>query len=373
MKILLICSKSSAVVGFRKKLIERLQEYGHDIFAIAFDDEHKDIIKEKNIEFYHIADANRSLNPFKILSLSNRYSKIIKQIKPDLVFTFMLKPNIYGVQGAKKAGITNVYSMVEGAGDVFINDGLKWKIIRKFVCYGYKKAFKTSKKVFFLNNDDKAEFIARGLVGEEKCEIVHGIGVDLERFAHKPVKNYTTFLMIARLLKTKGVIEYCEAARAVKKIHPEAIFNLVGPEGTLKQADIQEYIDDGSINYLGPTKDVRPRIEESSIHVLPSYREGLGLVNAEAGAVGRAIITGNTNGTRDTVEDGYNGFLVPIKNSQAIAEKMIYFLENPSEIDRMGKNARAFAEANFDHNRINKKICEIIGAEQISVPEPTGV
>lgn len=372
MKILLICSKSNVIVNFRKKLIEKFQEYGHDVCAIAFDNEHEDIIKKRNIEFYHFEDANRSLNPFKILTLSNRYAKLIKQINPDLVFTFMLKPNIYGVKGAKKAGITNVYSMVEGAGDVFINNGLKWKIIRKFVCHGYKKSFKHSKKVFFLNNDDKNEFVQRKLVQENQCEIVHGIGVDLERFAYKPLRNTNTFLMIARLLKTKGVIEYCEAARIVKQKYPNATFNLLGPEGTLKQADIQDYIDEESINYLGATSDVRLYIEECSVHVLPSYREGLGLVNAEAGAIGRPSITGDTNGTRDTVKDGYNGFLVPIKDSQSIAEKMIYFLENPEKIDEMGKNARAFAENNFDQKIINEKICEVIGVQWI-IKETVGV
>ena len=372
MRILLICSKSGVVVNFRRKLIEKLQENGHQVCAIAFDNQHEQTIKERNIEFRYFEDANRSLNPFKVLTLSKRYSKVIKELKPDVVFTFMLKPNIYGVQGARKAGVENIYSMVEGAGDVFINNGFKWKLIRKLVCRGYKKAFKIAKKVFFLNNDDKADFIERGLVSADKCEIVHGIGIDLERFTYKPLKNYNTFLMIARLLKTKGVIEYCEAARIVKKTHPEAVFNLVGPESTLKRADIQEYIDDGSVNYLGATTDVRPYIEECSVHVLPSYREGLGLVNAEAGAVGRAIITGDTNGTRDTVVEEYNGFLVPIKNSKALAEKMIYFLENPSDVEKMGKNARLFAEEKFDHRVINEKICNIIGAGQ-EAPETVGV
>lgn len=360
MKILLVCSKSSVIIGFRKKLIEKMQEEGHQVCAIAFDNQHEQTIRERNIEFRYFNDANRSINPFKLLALSKKYAKIMKELNPEVVFTFMLKPNIYGVKGAKKAGISNIYSMVEGAGDPFINDGLKWKIIRKFVCHGYKKSFKISKRVFFLNNDDKTDFIKRKLVREDKCEVIHGIGVDLEKFAPKPLKNHNTFLMIARLLKTKGVIEYCEAARRVKQKYPDAIFNLLGPEGTLTKADIQQYIDDGSINYLGATTDVRPYIEDCSVHVLPSYREGLGLVNAEAGAMGRPIITGDTNGTRDTVVDGYNGFLVPIKNSEALAEKMIYFLEHPEMLEIMGKNARKYAEENFDQNKINEKICSIV-------------
>ncbi len=363
MKILLLCSKSSVIINFRKKLIEKLQENGHQVCALAFDNEHEETIKERNIEFHCIKDANRSLNPFKVLSLKNRYAKVIKEINPDLVFTFMLKPNIYGVQGAKKAGITNIYSMVEGAGDVFIYNSLKWKLIRKFVCHGYKKAFKHSKKVFFLNTDDKADFVKRGLVKDEQCELIHGIGIDLERFTYEPIENKQTFLMIARLLPTKGVYEYCQAAKLVKEKHPEAIFNLLGPEGTIKAEDLKEYTESGIINYLGATTDVRPFIKDCSVHVLPSYREGLGLVNAEAGAIGRPSITGDTNGTRDTVRDGYNGFLVPIKDSQALADKMIYFLENPEQIEIMGSNARRYSEEMFDQIVINEKICKIIGAE----------
>lgn len=362
MKIMIICTNSKSILWYRVPLIKKWQSLGHEVLVVAFDDECKQKIQEMGVAFCSIEDANRSINPFKILTLPKRYSRFIKEMNPDIVFTFMLKPNIYGVQGAKKAGISNIYSMVEGAGDVFINNGLKWNIIRKFVCYGYKKSFKISKKVFFLNNDDKSDFIKRKLVCEDKCEVIHGIGIDLEKFSPKPIKNHNTFLMIARLVKNKGVIEYCEAARIVKQKYPDAVFNLLGPEGTLTRADIKEYIDDGSISYFGETTDVRPYIEDCSVHVLPSYREGLGLVNAEAGAMGRPIITGDTNGTRDTVIDGYNGFLVPIKNSEALAEKMIYFLENPQKIETMGLNARKYAEENFDQSKINEKICEIIGA-----------
>ncbi|MBQ3589979.1 MAG: glycosyltransferase family 4 protein [Clostridia bacterium] len=361
MKILLVCSKSSVVVNFRKRLIEKLQALGHNVCALAFDNEHEETIKERNIEFHYFNDANRSLNPFKVLSLKNRYAKAIKEINPDLVFTFMLKPNIYGVQGAKKAGFTNIYSMVEGAGDVFIYNSLKWKLIRKYVCHGYKKAFKNSKKVFFLNSDDKKDFVKRGLVKDEQCELIHGIGIDIEHFEYQPVENKQTFLMIARLLHTKGVFEYCESAKIVKEKYPNATFNIVGPEGTIKAEDLKSYTETGIINYLGATTDVRPFIKDCGIYVLPSYREGFSVSIMEAQAVGRAVITGDTNGTRDAVDDGYNGFLVQIKNSEALAEKMIYFLENQDMVTKMGNNARKRAEESFDHRVINEKICKIIG------------
>ena len=362
MKILLLCGKSTTVVWFRRTLIKELQARGCSVSVVALDDERREDIEEYGVDFYALNDSNRSTNPLKILTLASRYATLVRQISPDVVCTFMLKPNIFGTLGAKKAGVKNIYSMVEGAGDVFIYNTLKWKLIRKFVCVMYKQAFKYSKKVFFLNNDDKDEFIDRGLVCAEQCEIIPGIGVDLDRFSYTPVKNYRTFIMIARMLKTKGVMEFCEAARKVKVSYPDAIFNLIGPEGTVTQADIQEYIDDGSVNYLGQKKDVRPYIEEASVNILPSYREGLGLVNAEAGAVGRPSITCNTIGTKETVKDGYNGFLVKVADSDEIAEKAIYFIENPDKVELMGKNSRQLVEDVFDYNVINAKICKIINA-----------
>ncbi len=364
MRILLICPKSSVFINFRKKLIHKLQELGHTVCGLAFDNEREGEVRDLNVEFYHFNDANRSLNPFKILTLKKRYAKVIKEINPDLVFTFMLKPNIYGVQGAKMAGVDNIYSMVEGAGDTFNNKGLKWSIIRRYVCHGYKKAFKHSKRVFFLNKDDRAEFVSRGLVKEDQCEQIHGIGIDLNRFEKKPINNTTTFLMVARLIEPKGVYEYCEAAKMVKEKYPSTTFNLLGSQRTIKAEHLKEYTDSGIINYLGVTKDVRPYFEECSVHVLPTYyREGLVTVNMEASAVGRAIITCDNTGTRETVKDGYSGFIVPIKDAGAIAEKMIYFLENPEKIYEMGENARKYAEENFDNRAINEKICKIIGAD----------
>ena len=359
-KILLICVSSQSVINFRKKLISSLQQENFDVTVVAFDNKYETSITELGVKFYCVEDNNRSTNPLKILSLKKKYKNIIEEVQPDYVVTFMLKPNIFGVLAAHDKGITNVFSMVEGAGDVFINDSLKWKAIRFVVCRMYKNAFKHSKTVFFLNNDDKEEFEKRGLVKSEQCTIVHGVGVDLDRFAYKPLKNYKNFLMIARMLKTKGVFEYCECARMVKKKYPDAVFDYLGAEGTVTLADIQEYIDDGSINYLGTTADVRPYIAECTAHILPSYREGLGLVNVEAGAVGRASITGNTIGTKDTVIDGYNGFLIPIQNAEAIAEKVIWMIENPEQAEQMGKNSRKLVEERFDQNVINLKIMNVL-------------
>ena len=360
-KILMICNTSQNIYTFRLPLIKKLQQEGYEVSTITFDNDYEEVLRNEGIKLCYIKDKNRSLNPLKILSLKKRYCKIIKDIQPDVVFTFQLKPNAFGVPAAKKAGVEKIYSMVEGAGDAFINKGLKWKLIKTVVKFLYKRAFKHSQRVFFLNNDDKVEFEQLKLVNPEQSVVVHGIGVDLDKFAFNKVnKKSNKFIMIARLLKTKGVFEYCKCAEIVKKSHPEAEFMYLGGEGSVKVEDIQQYIDNGSINYLGTTKDVRPFIEESLMLMLPSYREGIPMTIMEAEAIGRGIIASNRVGCKDTVEEGLNGFLVDQQDVETMANRCIQVLEDKNIAEKLGENARKFAETNFDQKIINQQIYEII-------------
>ena len=360
MKYLLVMTDSNNVINFRKKLIELLKHEGHSVVVVAHDEKRKDDIEALGVSFYCAEQNNRGLNPLSMLSYEKKLKSIMKKENPDVVFTFQLKPNTFGVMAAKKAGVKKIYSMVEGAGDVFVHDSLKWKIIRFVVCSLYRRAFRWCAKVFFLNNDDKSEFIERKLVTEDKCETVYGIGCDLEHFSYSPLKENGSFLMIARMLRAKGTIEYCKCARIVKQKHPQVAFNYLGAEGDIKVSDIQEYIDDGSINYLGTTKDVRPYIENCSLLLLPSHREGMPMSIMEAESMGRPIITSNSVGCKDTVVNGYNGFLIEKYDYEKMAELCIFALENFKEIQQMGVNARRFAEENFDSDKINGKIYGII-------------
>ncbi len=359
-KIVLICVTSQNVMTFRAGLIAALKHRGYEVSVVAFDEEYKTEIEGLGVNFYCVPDSNRSMNPFKLFSLQSKYEKLLKEIQPSTVFTFMLKPNAFGVQAAQKVGVANIYSMVEGAGDAFVQDSLKWKIVRAAVCQLYRQAFRYAKRVFFLNEDDKAEFLSRELLKAAQCELINGVGVDLDKFEYRPMRNQRNFLMVARMLQTKGVYEYCEAARLVKQKYPDAVFKYVGKEGDVTAEDLREYIDGGIIEYVGETKDVRPYYQECTANVLPSYREGFGLVNAEAAAVGRPSITCDTIGTKETVRDGYNGFLVELKNPEVLAEKIIYLIENPDEAKRMGEAARKFAEECFAQEKINEKILTVL-------------
>lgn len=361
MRILLLCVDSSTVKNFRLPLIRKLIADGYEVFVSAFDDIYVDEIKKTGCNLIVTEAKRRSINPFSMFDLINKYKKLIKEILPDKIFTFMAKPNTFGVKAARKAGVKKIFSMVEGAGDVFINNGIKWKAIRYVVCKMYRSSFKKCEKIFFLNNDDKDEFIARKLVKENQCIVIPGIGVDVEYFAYRPIKNYRTFLMVARMLKTKGVIEYCKAARIVKQKYPDATFNYLGAEGTIKITDIQEYIEDGSINYLGTTEDVRPYYEDCTALVLPTYREGFPVSVMEAMACGRAVIGSDTNGCRDAICNENTGFLVPVGDEKEIAEKIIWCIENPQKVKEFGTSSRKLAEERFNQKIINEKILEIIG------------
>ena len=359
-RVLLICVSSQNVMTFRVGLIRALQAEGCTVAVVAFDEDYRAEIEGLGVTFHCVFDSNRSLNPFKMIELQKKYRNIIQEFQPHTVFTFMLKPNTFGVFAARQAGVENIYCMVEGAGDAFIQDSFKWKIIRFVVCLLYKDAFRSAKKVFFLNDDDKAEFLSRELVKPVQCELVHGVGVDVEKFAFKPMTADRNFLMVARMHESKGIMEYCQAARLVKQKYPDAKFRYIGAEGSVTVQDIQPYIDDGSVEYLGTTKDVRPFYEDCTANVLPSWREGFGLVNAEAAAVGRPSVTCDTIGTKDTVADKFNGLLTEVKNPEMLAEKIIYLIEHHDETVRMGENARKMAEELFNHVKINEKIITVL-------------
>lgn len=355
-KILLIMTTSENVINFRIGLIKALLKSGFSVHVVANDNDREKEIVGLGIVFHCAHNSNRSINPLKAIAYKRRLKKVIKKIGPDVVFTFQAKPNTFGVLVSHACGVKKIFSMVEGLGDVFIRNSATWKIIRGITCRLYKKSFRFSKKVFFLNEDDKNEFVKRRLVKENQCVIIHGIGVNLGHFSCKPIKNDKSFLMIARMLKTKGIYEYCECARRVRQKYPDAQFNYLGAEGDVKLADIESYIKDGSINYLGTTKDVRPYIEDSLLVLLPSYREGLPMSIMEAESMGRGVITSNNVGCRDTVIDGLNGFLIEGNDVDAMACKCMYALEHRDEMVLMGQNARLFAEKNFDSALINQKI-----------------
>ena len=228
-------------------------------------------------------------------------------------------------------------------------------------------ALKGNTKVFFQNPDDMELFAELNLIrGTEQAVLINGSGVDIEHYREvRPVTEKIVFLLIARLIRDKGLYEYVEAARIIKQHYPEVVFRLVGPFDSnptaISEATVNQWQGEGVIEYAGETKDVRPYIAGSSVYVLPSYREGTPRTVLEAMSMGRPIITTDAPGCRETVIHGKNGYLVPVKNLDALVEALERFIANPELIPIMGKESRKIAEEKYDVRKVNATILNTMG------------
>ena len=361
-KILLICNGSNQVMSFRKELILFLKKNHFDVHVLASDDLRKDEITALDVNFYSISFNNRDTNPFLFLKTKRQMGSLIRQIKPDIVFTFQIKPNIIGASAAIKNGVASVFSMVEGLGDPFQPKTIKEKIILKIIVALYKKSFKKVKTVFFLNNNDRDDFINRHIVSNENSLIIHSIGIDTSKFipTYQPPKD-KNILMLARLIKSKGIIDYCEIAKTVKKTRDDITFYLYGEEAQLTKDDLKKYIDDNIIFYGGFSKQITELISNCSILLSTSfYKEGFPRTLLEGMALGKPAIVSNIVGNKDAIEDGINGFIIEKNDVDGFANKILSIIDDEDLLIKLGKNARKICVEKYDSEVINKQILETI-------------
>ena len=362
MKIAVLSSHTPSLFWFRMDMMLSFKVLGHEVVAIGNEptDKWADKFDSHGIK-YIAADISRNgTNPLKDFKTLKSLKAILKEENPDKLFTYQAKTVIYGGIAANMLGITEVYPLIAGIGSVFLSNDIKSKIIQFILKTEYRFAMRKSPKIFFQNNDDVKVFADNKIIKQDKTVILNGSGVNLEKFTEQPLPDGTTFLCISRLIKDKGVYEYLKAARIVKEKHPDARFLLVGPydsnPSALKPEELQPYVDDGIIEYFGEASDVRPYLEMCNVFVLPSYREGTPKTVLEAMATGRAIITTDATGCRETVTNGENGYLVPIKDIDALSGAMIDLIENPEKIPQMAQKGLQLVKEKFDVNIINKKI-----------------
>lgn len=366
MKILIVSAKNKTVFNFRGDLIKDMIERGNDVYVTGpnkdFIDDIMNLGVKRFIEIPSVKDNTSIKNDLNYLNL---LKKTMKEIQPDIVFSYNIKPVIYGSIAAKSAGVSNVFAMVTGLGRVYASNGMKTRIIRLITGFLYKKAFRACKKVIFQNKDDKSELIEKGYLKENKTAVVNGSGVNMDRFRKTDFPQKPVFLMVSRIIKEKGVFEYCEASRKLKKMHPEARCILLGgfdaSIGAIKRDDIQAYVDDGSIELPGEVKDPVAYYEKASVFVLPSYyREGLPRTILEAMACGRPVITTDWVGCREAIEDGVNGYLVPIRDSKELFERMNLLCDMRKALE-MGNEAYRICNRKYEVGIINNQMREILG------------
>lgn len=369
MKIIIIASFAPSIINFRKELILALREHAEIIVLAPWENEKTtNAIKALGVTYKPIFFSSHSANPFKDIDATYRLTKLLKTLSPDIVFSYTIKPIIWGAFAAKKAKVKKIYSMVTGLGYAFTDTNtLKHKVIQKIVIFLYKKAFHYNEAIFFQNPDDKAFFQTLKIISPNKKTIVlNGSGVNLTHYDFSvPVITPVRFLLIARLLKDKGIIEYASAAKEIKMKYPSTEFHMVGyidhNPAAISQQLLNEWIEEQRIIFHGRLEDVRPIIRLCNVYVLPSsYREGTPRSILEAMSIGRPIITTNTPGCRETVIDGYNGYLVPIKDVKALANAMEKFIHQPERIEEMGINSRKLAEEKYEVSAVNKVILDNI-------------
>ena len=374
MKIVLIGTVASCFLGFRADLIRAMREKQYKVYAFTSEYSDAELKKIESLGAIPVTYVlNRGgLNPLLDIVATYKLSKKIREIKPDLVFSYFSKPVIFGTIAAKLAKVPKVIGMLEGLGYTFTEqpEGLskKTQLIKKVQVLLYKIALPQLDKLIFLNPDDPVDLIEKYAIQVKDIEILGGIGLNLKDYPYQPVLNIQkpiNFLFIGRLLKEKGIHDFIAAAKLVKEKYPETQFTVLGaidPHnlGALTQSELDEFISLNIIHYPGHITNVKDWIANSHVFVLPSYREGVPRSTQEAMAIGRPVITTNVPGCRETVIDGVNGFLVPKWNAEVLAEKIIYFIEHPGQIRVMGDASYKIAQEKFDADEVNQRLLKIL-------------
>lgn len=364
MHILILASFAPSLVNFRGPLIRDIQRAGHKVTLGAPDISQslRTKLEALGADVYDTPLKRTGTSILKDLTYCSALRKFMANTRPDIVLTYTIKPNIWGAFAAARLGIPSV-AMVTGLGYAFTDGGttsLRQKLVRRIARILYRAATKLNKSVLFQNPDDLDDFIAAGcLKNPNKTAIINGSGIDMAHYTRVPLPDEPVFLMIARLLHNKGVCEYAEASLRILSEHPTVRCLLVGPfdEGpdSVPKADVDRWVA-GGMEYFGPTDDVRPHIAACRTYVLPSYREGTPRSVLEAMATGRPIITTDAPGCRETVKNGVNGYLVPIRNSEVLASRMRDMINDPVRTAEMGEQSFRLAEAKYDVWKVNKQI-----------------
>jgi glycosyltransferase involved in cell wall biosynthesis len=357
-RIAVSANSSWALTNYRMNLLKALQDRGYSLAALVPPDQGVGKLEAAGIEVHTVPIRAHGTSPLQELALLARYTLILRRLRPSVFLGFTIKPNIYGSLAGAACGIP-VINNVTGLGVVFTTKGpLRW-----FVGHLYRLAFKRSKRVFFQNRENLELFKSLGFVGDGQAALLPGSGIDLNRFV--PSSNdgeggaNFRFLLPSRMLWQKGIAEYCDAARRIRADRPRVSFQLLGgigetSKGAVPKKQIDEWHQQGLIDYLGETDDIRPYFEAADCIVLPSYYpEGVPRALIEAAAMGKPIITTDTPGCRDAVVPDETGFLCEPRSSISLAKAMGRMVDlSDQERQFMAKQARKLAEQRFDDRLI---------------------
>lgn len=364
-RIAVVASLTRSLLNFRLDLLRSMVEQGHEVHALAPDDDPETVtvLKEFGIRFERIPMSRAGVNPVTDLATLVSLWRALRRIRPDVLLPYTMKPIVYGLIAGRLLGTPRRYALVTGLGYAFGDYGasLKRMLVKRLSVVLYRFAFRGVRRVFVYNAADAEDILRARMVSDRALvRAVPGTGVNLERFQFRePSPGGPVFLMIARLLREKGVLDYLAAARLLKPRWPNARFQLLGPldpnPSGISARDVEAWAAEGVISYLGETEDVRPFLSACDVFVLPTYyREGVPRTIQEALATGRAVVTTGMAGCRETVEDGVNGRLVRPRDPEDLAAALERFLKEPGLARRMGRESRRLAETRYDVAVVNR-------------------
>jgi len=362
MTFLLIAGFPDSILHFRGALIEALQARGQQVHVAAPglgpDSAVRGQLQARGVTAHDIPLRRTGMNPLADLLCLASLWRLMRRIRPDYAMGYTIKPVIYGTLAAWLARVPRRFALITGLGYAFQAGGGERRLLRGIAQRLYALGLRRAHKTFFQNPDDLELFRSLGILGPAapSC-VVNGSGVDVAHYRPAPAPPQPRFLMIARLLGDKGVREYAQAAALLRADCPQAVFSLAGwlddnPDA-IAAAELEGWTASGDIDFLGRLADVRPAIEACSVYVLPSYREGTPRTVLEAMAMGRAVVTTDAPGCRQTVAEGENGYLVPVKSARALADAMRRFIDDPGLAPRMGARSRRMAEDRYDVGKVN--------------------
>lgn len=385
MIVAIIAGYAPSLIGFRGPLLQALVLAGHDVYACAAEDDSgvTSTLRNWGIVYRAMPLQRAGLDPLRDWSYHRVLRNWLAKIGAEVVIPYTHKPVVYAALAVQSLpNSPRVYPLITGLGFVFIGSVLKARIAKWVMTMLYRQASKHFSGVFFQNPDDLELFRALRLIrSETRRLVVRGSGIELSEFAHEfPYTSFqlsaTKFLLIARLLGDKGIREYVEAARLIRAAHPVIEFHLVGPTdpnpAAISIEEVMVWQREGTIIYHGSQSDVRPILRECTVYVLPSYREGTPRTVLEAMATGRAVITTDAPGCRETVFNaaiadnngvriGENGMLVPVKSIDALVAAMMRFIKEPCLAETMGLAGRRLAEEHYDVHKVNQQMLEFMG------------
>tara|TARA_Y100000590_G_scaffold435419_1_gene554810 strand:- start:6236 stop:7366 length:1131 start_codon:yes stop_codon:yes gene_type:complete len=354
--ILIVSNTSWYLYNFRLGLINALIQRKNRVFVLAPKDSFSIRLKDSGCFYYHLDMDNKGVNPITDILMKRRLRNIYSDIFPELIIHYTIKPVIYGSMAAAQLGIPFVNN-ITGLGTAFINKRWFTTLVKSL----YRKSQQEASLVLFQNGEDKQLFVEKKLVPQfVPRKVIPGTGVNIEQFSFRPyhLADPWTFLLIARLIWDKGVGEFVEAAKKIKKEFPKTRFQILGyldvkNRTAISRMQMNRWVEEGIIEYLGDTEDVREHIERAGCVVLPSYREGLPKTLLEAAAMRRPIIATDVTGCREIVQEGKNGFLCRVKDPENLGTKMKQFLQLPlKEKEKMGLEGRRLVENRFDETNV---------------------